>query len=120
MSMQCPECTKEITAYPCKCGYEPKKLSGATAWRETYRQMAFGQTFDEFGQHLFDTVKTIGGLLAIEQQRVAAIHHGQGYKLKGLVERREALRTTLAAQLPTVPDHDMDLLLARYPWIVTQ
>lgn len=117
MSMTCPECTKEILAYPCKCGYTPKKPPKLTPCRETYRQMNFGPSREEFGLALFATIGMIGGLLGIEQQRAAAIHHGHGYKLKSLQERRDALRVMLAGQLPTLKNDEMDQILEKYPFV---
>lgn len=30
--MTCPECTKDLTAYPCICGYEPNKTAALQHW----------------------------------------------------------------------------------------
>jgi hypothetical protein len=78
-----------------------------------------GITKEQFGESLYDTIKTIGGILGIEQQRAAAIYAGHGWKIAGLMARRTALRKTLAEQLPKINSHDMDALLLRYPWIVS-
>lgn len=71
-----------------------------------------------FGLALHDTIKTIGGIMGIDQQRAAAIHKGEGHKLQALLERRKALQITLAAQLPALNDGEMSQLLSRYPWVV--
>lgn len=75
-------------------------------------------TKEEFGVALYDTIKTIGGIIGIDQQRASAIHKGEEDTLQDLNARRHALKVALAAQLPTLTDAEMSGTLARYPWVV--
>jgi hypothetical protein len=77
-----------------------------------------GCTKEEFGLKLYETIKTIGGLLGVEQQRAAAIHYEHPEKMPDLMKRRKALQVTLAAQLQTLTNHELDQVLAKYPWVV--
>lgn len=119
--MICPDCRTERETFPCPCGYQaPSTTPIPIPFRSTYRKQADGITKEEFGLNLFEVIHTIGGLLGLEQQRVAAIHAQQGYKIKGLLARRDELRKLLALQLPSLNDGEMAQALETYPWIVTQ
>ena len=123
--MICPDCKTEREAFPCPCGYQipsttPIAPTLSIPIRSTYLKQAEGITKEEFGLNLYATIETIGGLLGLEQQRAAAIHYGHGFKIKGLLDRRDALRKILATQLPRVNDGEMAQVLERYPWVVTQ
>ena len=74
-------------------------------------------TKEYFGLNLYGTIETIGGILGIDQQRANAIHTGEGYRVQELMTRRKALQVTLAQQLPTLSDQEMDQILARYPFV---
>jgi 2-C-methyl-D-erythritol 4-phosphate cytidylyltransferase len=86
--------------------------------RATYQPQPHGITKEEFGVNLYETIKTIGGILGIDRQRAAVIHGGQGYKLADLNTRRQALQRTLAQQLQTLTDAEMAQVLEKYPWVV--
>lgn len=75
-------------------------------------------TREEFGLNLFATVCTIGGIMGIDAQRAAAIHRNDHKKSDDLMKRRQALQVTLAAQLPTLTNHEVEQVLAKYPWVV--
>jgi hypothetical protein len=87
-------------------------------FRSTYQVQPWGLTRDEFGRALYEAVFTIGGILGIEQQRAAAIHHGHGYKLQRLMARRAVLQQDLAQRLPMLNESEMARVLAIYPWVV--
>ena len=74
-------------------------------------------TKDEFGSNLFETIKTIGGILGIDQQRANAIHKHEGVKVQELMTRRKALQAELVNQLKALTNDEMDQLLARYPYV---
>lgn len=74
-------------------------------------------TKEEFGLNLYETIKTISGIKAIDQHRANAIHKGEGHKVQELMTRRKALQASLVKQLPALTDSEMDQLLARYPFV---
>ena len=74
-----------------------------------------GITKEEFGLNLYNTINTIGGLMAIDEHRAVAIHRGEDQA--SLLGRRKALQVTLASQLPTLTDGEMAQVLNKYPWI---
>lgn len=76
-------------------------------------------TREEFGMDLFETVRTLGGILGIQDQIAGVIHRNEGHRLPDLKARRDALRVTLAQQLPALTDAEMGPLLARYPIVPT-
>ena len=78
---------------------------------------AIGITKEEFGLNLYEAIKTIGGILAVDQHRANAIHRGEGYQVQALMVRRKALQVTLAQQLPTLNDSEMGQVLAKYPFV---
>lgn len=82
-----------------------------------YSSPSKGCTKEDFGLNLYETIKTIGGILGIEQLRAAAIHYEHPEKMSDLMARRKKLQVTLAGQLPTLTNNEMDQVLARYPWI---
>lgn len=116
--MICASCETIITSYPCPCGYTDSVKRGSGYPRSTYTAQPTGITKEEFGLNLYETIKTIGGILGIDQQRANAIHKGEGFKVQELMPRRKALQVTLAKQLPVLNDAEMAQLLDRYPWVV--
>lgn len=82
-----------------------------------YSSSSRGCTKEDFGVNLYETIKTIGGILGLEQQRAASIHYEHPEKIEDLMKRRKVLQVTLAEQLPKLKDHEMDDVLAKYPWI---
>ena len=115
--MTCETCGQDL----CVCVKIPSTTPiSMPAMRATYQPRPIGINKEEFGVNLYETIKTIGGLLGLEQQRVAAIHYGHKEKLTDLATRRNALRAILAKQLPTLKHDEMDRVLATYPWVVTQ
>lgn len=76
-------------------------------------------TKDEFGLNLFETVKTISGIHTIRQQMNVAVHKELPKQLAELKTRNQESREYLANQLPTLTNHEMDQVLARYPDVVT-
>jgi hypothetical protein len=123
MIFQCFECQKEIQAYPCACGYSNEQtatgFTKSLAPVQSYEPMHEGCYIrkEEFGLNLYDTIKTIGGIIGLEQQRAAAIHYEHPEKIADLMTRRKALQVTLAGQLPKLMNHEVDQVLARYPWV---
>ena len=74
-------------------------------------------TKEEFGLNLYETIKTIGGILGIDQQRAVAIHRDARATAQALFVRRRAVQVTLAQQLPALNDGEMAQVLGKYPWI---
>lgn len=75
-------------------------------------------TKEEFGVNLFETIKSISGIRALEEQIAVAIHQEKPHKLDDLKARRLALKEILANQLPILTHDEMDQILARYPFVV--
>lgn len=119
--MNCATCDKEIDAYPCVCGAgEAMQEHGKTLPPvHSYVPLQGGPylTKEEFGLNLYDTIKTISGLMGIDAQRAGAIHRHHGYQLQRLNARRQDLQKTLATQLPVLTEHEMAQVLARYPQV---
>lgn len=76
-------------------------------------------TRDEFGQNLFEVVKTLSGMQAIRKQMAAAVHREKNHKLKQLQERWDELHVFISNQLPTLTNREMAQVLERYPDVVT-
>ena len=76
-------------------------------------------TKQEFGVALYDVIATIGGILGLHDQIAGVIHREEGHRLQDLKHRRDALRSTLAQQLPALTDVEMGTLLERYPIVPT-
>jgi hypothetical protein len=74
-------------------------------------------TRDEFGVNLFECVRIIAGIQAIDKHRADAIHRGKPQE--GLLDRRKKLQVTLAALLPTLTNQEMDQVLDKYPWVTS-
>ena len=114
--MNCPSCNLTLTDSICPCGWSDG--SSPIPSRDTYREVEPGISKEQFGPQLYETIKIIGGLLGLEQQRAAAIHYEKGRDVKLLLKRRKDFQLELAKQLPTLTDHEMDQILDRYPWVV--
>ena len=76
-------------------------------------------TREEFGENLWHTIVTLGGILGIQDQISGVIHREEGHRLQDLKARRDVLRATLAQQLPVLTDAETGMLLARYPIVAT-
>lgn len=117
--MICPDCDREFATPPCVCGYgTPLVPTAGPRFREMHVTIPFGITKEEFGIPLYESLRVIGGIIGIDEQRAVAIHKSQGAQLKTLVTRRRALQHELAGLLPTLPAKALDHVLARYPWVV--
>jgi hypothetical protein len=75
-------------------------------------------TREEFGVNLFEVVKTISGIHTMRKQMNVAVHKGRPTLLKDLTTRYHESREYLANQLPTLTDHEMAQVLAKYPDVV--
>ena len=104
----CNVCEQE----PCQCGN-----STAYQFRETYRPQPMGITKEEFGVQLYNTIKTIGGLLGLQEQLQAAMKKGQSLRIKELKGRQINLRLVLADHLKTLTDDEMRQILEHYPQV---
>ena len=114
----CPSCEQAVASFPCACGFNPYANKQGIEARSTYVLRPNGITKEQFGTVLYDVIFAISGIRGLEEQIAGAIHREQGYKLQDLKARRLALKATLAAQLPTLPESNMDDVLARYPYVV--
>ena len=65
----------------------------------------------------FQAIKTVGRLKALEWQRVSAIQHGHGYKLQSLIVQRAQLVNDWEGHRAKLPLHDVEEIIARYPWV---
>lgn len=72
-------------------------------------------TREEYGLDLFEAVKCVGGLLAIQDQINASVH--QGKPLDELVKQREGLTAHLVPLMKKLPDQDVAEILERYPTV---
>ena len=115
--MKCTSCDSTITAYPCACGYTGKPFSASPLPPITQHAQLGCITKEEFGLNLYEVIKTIGGILGIDQQRANAIHRQEGHQVQALMVRRKALQVTLAQQLPTLNDSEMTRVLEKYPFV---
>jgi len=97
-------CLRDIT---------PKVAAPTATWGSEYI------TKDEFDITLFEVVKTISGIHTLRHQMNVAVHKEQPKQLKELTTRYNESREYLANQLPTLTDHKMAQVLARYPDVVT-
>jgi hypothetical protein len=111
--MYCNTCD----SHPCICKNSPRN-GPISPVRETYQPIPYGITKDQFGAYLYGCIETIGGILGVDQQRANAIHRSEGFKMQSLLARRKALQVTLAQQLPTLSNDEMDQVLEKYPWVV--
>lgn len=85
------------------------KSQSSSTWGHEYI------TKDEFGITLFEVIKTISGIHTLRQQMNVAVHQERPKTLKELTTRYHESREYLANQLPTLTDHEMEQILARYP-----
>ena len=72
-------------------------------------------TREEFGLDLFEAIKCIGGLLALQDQINGSVH--QGKPLDELVKRRETLKARLIPLMQTLKAEDVTEILKRYPMV---
>lgn len=72
-------------------------------------------TQEEFGLELFETVKCIGRLLAIQDQINAAVHRGK--EIETLVTQREQLRQVLTPLMLKLEPGDVTEITRRYPMV---
>lgn len=118
--MNCPDCDRLITTYPCRCGYGQSITPIRPIPMKLYQTLPFGCTKAEFGLQLYETIFTIGGILGLDEQRSLAINADEGAaRVPALVRRRQALQQQLATQLPLLTDTEMSQILLRYKWVVS-
>ena len=72
-------------------------------------------TKEEFGLDLFEAIKCIGGLLALQEQINGAVHHGKNFE--ELVQRRDGLKARLIPLMQTLDPADVTEILRRYPMV---
>lgn len=76
-------------------------------------------TREDFGLDLFEAIKCIGGLLAIQDQHNAAVHHSDTPRQVDLKQRREQLKEKLTTLMHRLSDADVAEILRRYPMVGT-
>jgi hypothetical protein len=76
-------------------------------------------TKEEFGLDLFEAIKTIGGMLAIQQQYAGAVHRTDKAVMETLLSKRGELKTALDEQMGKLSDADAAEIVRRYPWVLT-
>lgn len=118
--MNCPECDRLITTYPCRCGYGQSITPIRPTPMKLYHSLPYGCTKEEFGIHLYETIVTIGGILGLDEQRALAINADEGaVRVPALMRRRQTLQQQLATQLPLLTETEMAQILLRYKWVVS-
>ena len=75
-------------------------------------------TLDEFGTDLFAAIKTVGGILAVQQQYAGKVHQSDQDGMAALLAKRNGLREVLRGQVEKLNDADAAELVRRYPWIL--
>lgn len=75
-------------------------------------------TLDEFGTDLFAAIKTVGGILAVQQQYAGAVHRSDKDGMTQLLKRRDEMREVLRGQMDKLTDADAAELVRRYPWVL--
>ena len=75
-------------------------------------------TLDEFGTDLFAAIKTVGGILAVQQQYAGAVHRSDKDGMTQLLKRRDEMREVLRGQIEKLNDADAAQLVRRYPWVL--
>lgn len=76
-------------------------------------------TQEEFGLDLFAAVKTVGGILAIQQQYAGAVHRSNRAAMETLLKKRDGLKVTLHAQMDALSDANAAEIVRRYPWVLS-
>lgn len=101
---------------PCVCD---RTGSGTTNGkiRSTYTPAPHGITEEEFGLNLYAAIKTIGGLLAVQDQINAAVHRGQPYDRQ--VATRDKLKAELVPVMTKLKAGEVAEILDRYPFVAT-
>ena len=70
---------------------------------------------DTFGAALYDTIRTIGGILAIRENITYAIaHHGSITEYQRM---QEELTRWLHDQMPRLGEEDVIEIVRHYPWV---
>ena len=75
-------------------------------------------TKEEFGLHLYEAVKCIGGILGLDQQRAACIHRElPSEQLADVDARRAKLVTDWTHHRALLTHDELKQVVARYPWV---
>jgi len=76
-------------------------------------------TKEDFGIDLFEAVKVIGGLLAVQDQHNAAVHKDDKGRQGELAATLEALKASLVPLMQRLDRRDVAEILARYPMVAS-
>ncbi len=76
-------------------------------------------TRDEFGLDLYETIRIVGGLLAIQDHMNVAVYRGEGDLMPVLKQRRETLRTELIPLMGRLSPGDVAMVTDSYPMVAT-
>jgi hypothetical protein len=76
-------------------------------------------TLDEFGRDLFAAVKTVGCILACQEQYAGAVNKSDKDTMAVILKRRDELKAVLHKQMETLSDADAADIVRRYPWVLT-
>lgn len=87
--------------------------------KHAYRPLGKGEylTKEQFGLNLYEAIKTIGGILGLDQQRAACIHRERSDELPDLLARREKLVKDFVHHRAILTHDERQQILARYPWV---
>ena len=110
--MECPRCTND----PCNCG-EPLDRS-VPYIRSTYRELPKGITKEEFGVALYETIKIIGGILALNQHYQTAVWKEDPDAKADYQARRLRQVDRLQSQMAALSDSDAAQVALKYPWVL--
>lgn len=74
-------------------------------------------TKEEFGLNLYEAIKTIGGILGLDQQRAACIHRERPEALPEMETRRATLVKDFEHHRAILTHDELTQIIARYPWV---
>jgi hypothetical protein len=106
----CPRCFAE----PCACQL-PASRHPRPAFRNTYTPQERGISLEEFGIDLFNAIKSVGGIQALDEQ--IRHHRHDGIKRAEAQTRRMNLLQRLKEQRDQLTVEQTLELVERYPWV---
>ncbi len=107
---ECPRCTHD----PCTCEGTQSRHPSAVV-RSTHLLIPWGITQEEFGMELFEAIKSVGGIQALDEQILAHTH--DAVKRAEANTRRTNLLAILRQQRDSLPVAQTLALVDRYPWV---
>lgn len=75
-------------------------------------------TRDEFGPDLFQAVKTIGSILALQDQYAGAVHRQDKAKMSDTLAKRDQMKRDLIPLMDRLSDADTAAIVNQYKWLL--